>query len=387
MAPATEADPPRDDSAASSGDPWQEPLDSAERRRLPRSSVLLSASDPVIIEDLDQNVIDLNESAERAYGWSRQELIGRSVKTIIPAEFHDRSDRARTLCRRREPITEAVWLRKSKAGDRIPVTLSLFPIVDEHGQVVAIGSIAKDISAIGSIAKDISELERQKDLRDALRSAEDRAEERERRALARDLHDSVAQLLTLARIRVSEARDRSPGDGLGRTLDQIDAVLEEVDKRVRTLMFRLNPSSLYELGLAAAAEELAEDLGTRYDLSISVEDDGSVPALDDETRTALFRGMRELLINVARHAGTNEARVRIGTHDGEIVVDVEDEGVGFDGESAPAGFGLVSVRDRLERCGGNLDLHSVPGDGTRARMTAQLAQDDHAADHHAAERP
>lgn len=343
--------------------PGQAALWETQTHLLLRSRVFLLASDPIVLEDLAGSILDLNEAAVRAYEWSREELIGKSITTLIDPSYHERASQARARCLRQELMEEFPCVRVTKTGEQIPVTLSLFPIRDHSDQV----------RAIASIAKDLRELKRQEELRTAVRRAEERTEDRERRELARDLHDSVGQLLTLARIHLSELLDDTKLRKPRARIKDLGSIIEEIDKRVRTLMFRVNPSSLHELGFPAAAEELADDLTERYGLRVSIEDDKSTPSLDDDTRATLFRGLRELLINVARHARTDEARVRLETTDNDFVVTVVDDGVGFDPLHPTAGFGLLGIRDRLERCGGSLELESTPGDGTQARMTAPFS--------------
>ncbi|MGE3171830.1 MAG: PAS domain S-box protein [Planctomycetota bacterium] len=331
----------------------------ARRARMQlRSSVFLQAADPVLVEDVQGCIFDLNAAAEQVYGWPRDELIGRSVELLIADEYRVQAREARRRCARGEEVADVDWVRVARDGKRLPTMLTLFPVLDDDGTV----------QAIVSVAKDVSELRRRDAMRRELLRAVEAAEQRERRILSRDLHDSIGQLLALARMRLAALRDRAAGGELEQRVAEIEALLADIDGQARTLMFRVHPTSLEELGLTAAIEQLAESMHSTYGLTIAVRGDGDLPLLDDEVRVALYRCVRELLINVSRHAGTTAARIELARAGEGIAVTVVDEGRGFDATATDEGLGLFGVRDRVDRLGGDCDLESRPGGGTRVRI-------------------
>lgn len=216
---------------------------------------------------------------------------------------------------------------------------------------------------------DRSELE---EARRGLRSAAAQiglAEQRERRALAADLHDGVGQLLSLLSIKLCALQERATAKDWAAPLQELADLARRAREGVSTLTLELSPSLLYDLGFVAAAEWLLENLRAWYGLKSTLEQRGEMPNLDEATRVTLFRALRELLINVAKHAGTNRARVRIdGRADGVTVV-VEDDGRGFDPKGEARGFGLRSVGDRIESLGGRILVDSRPGRGTKISLT------------------
>jgi len=237
---------------------------------------------------------------------------------------------------------------------------------------------------IGRIEKRVAErteqlskaLDDQKRLQAQLRSAASEtalAEERERRKLAVDLHDGLGQLLSASGMRLALLRDSVRDPALVAEVQAIEAVLAEADARVGSLSFELSPPILHDVGLVAATQWLAEDIELRFGLHvIVVEDVEQRLVLDEATRSTLFRALRELLFNVHKHARTDKARVRFSQEDGFLKVVVEDEGVGFDSMEGASGYGLLSIRERLNHLGGSLEIESVPGEGTRVCMTAPL---------------
>jgi signal transduction histidine kinase len=241
---------------------------------------------------------------------------------------------------------------------------------DELGTLArAFNSMAQDIAGhTRTIRDENAEAQR----RAATRAAES-AEARERRALARDLHDALSQSLALAGTKLAAMRGEAGGSSLAARLGEVQSLIANADERARTLTFRLSPPVLHDLGIVAAAEWLAEDLGHQFGLHVSVRDDGLLKPLGEEIREALFRSLRELLINVARHSQVDKAQVGL-VREGEVLtVTVADGGIGFDLSRRGAGFGLMSVRERLEELGGELEIESAPGLGTHARMIVPLS--------------
>lgn len=201
-------------------------------------------------------------------------------------------------------------------------------------------------------------------------------EDRERRAVALDLHDHLGQLLSVANVKLAALRAR--GTASVDALAEVSDLLLQAERVVRSLAFQISPPVLYELGLVPALEWLAEEMKLVYGVAVTVRDDGKPKPLGEAIRSILFRAVRELLINVSKHAKVGTARIDVRRNDGGIEVTVSDEGVGFDPTALPVpgakgGFGLPSVRERLAAIGGEFTIQSVPGDGTVARLRAPFA--------------
>jgi signal transduction histidine kinase len=128
---------------------------------------------------------------------------------------------------------------------------------------------------------------------------------------------------------------------------------------------------LTELGFEAAVDWLAEQAEGKYGLNCRVSDDGARHALDEDAALVLFQAVRELLVNVGKHAAASEAHVRISGTSSEVIVAVEDDGIGFDAArvkdraTAEGGYGLFSIRERLGLLGGRVEVESGPESGTR----------------------
>jgi PAS domain S-box-containing protein len=243
----------------------------------------------------------------------------------------------------------------------------MFDVTDRHCALEATRSMAEQLEL--RVAQRTEQLH-------ALASELEAAENRERRQIARDLHDDLGQILAAARVRLAGLCD-DRRDDVRVSANAVAALIDRANASTRSLAAQLAPAVLYELGLSPALEALCEEIGRTFDLDVTVHDDGEPKPLSQEARSILYRATRELVINVAKHARTDSATIEIARADDKIVVRVSDAGVGYEPASAARrGLGLVSVRERLSFIGGTAEVRSVPGDGTVAVLTAPLLKYD-----------
>ena len=206
-------------------------------------------------------------------------------------------------------------------------------------------------------------------------------EERERRRLATVLHDHIAQLLVVAKGKFEKMQESTLYRSLTKPMDEIRRLIEESIRYTRSLVFELSPPILYDLGFEPAMEWLAEHMQQQYGLVVEVENDDQPKPLDNEARVLLFRAVRELLFNVLKHAQASCAKVYLKRDSEHLQVIVEDNGVGFAPDKLAAasgkmeGFGLFSIRERLNYFGGRMEIESTPGGATRIIMTLPVQPD------------
>ena len=146
-----------------------------------------------------------------------------------------------------------------------------------------------------------------------------------------------------------------------------------MDGELRTLIFELSPPVLHDFGLLAGLRWLAGKLETEHGLRVRLESEGDCEVPDEGLRATLFRCLRELLLNVARHAGTDAAVVSLARDETQLSLAVADRGRGFEpspeGARQPSGFGLFSIGECLSQAGGTFDIESAPGQGTRCVLS------------------
>ncbi len=203
-------------------------------------------------------------------------------------------------------------------------------------------------------------------------------EERQRRQLAQQVHDTTIQELVLARILVEG------GPATSERRDQLTGLLATAIEQLRSLVFELSPPMLQRRGLFDALEWLAAEMGQQWGLDVVCERSGAPPVLAEVQALVLFQGARELLINAAKHAEATRAVLTL-SHDGDrLTIVVSDDGRGFepgwladpdaapaadDGETARGGFGLYSLRSRMELLGGCLRLSNRRDRGAEAMLS------------------
>jgi len=204
------------------------------------------------------------------------------------------------------------------------------------------------------------------------------AEEHERRNLANDLHDGLTQTLCMAKLELSHlVHQERDAEGCAH-LTAIARGLDQSIDAARSITFQLSPPVLHDFGLISALEWLAEDLDKRFGLDVTINGSHSARHLEERLSAMLFRSVRELLINVAKHARTDRAQVHLEWLGPQLRIEVTDKGRGFLQDSAREhgvgeGFGLASIRRRLEHLGGHFEILSSAGRGTKVIILAPTA--------------
>ncbi len=250
-----------------------------------------------------------------------------------------------------------------------------FPVRDEGGCVVRMAGIAEDIT---ERKRGEGELRRARDEIEALRKEQVEslaselllAEERERRALALDLHDGLNQTIALASVRLGRLLERH-GEAQREELREIRQLVDQAIQSARSLTFQLSPPILHDLGFEPALQWLVEDVARTYGLEITHEGPEDPSPLSERIRVLLFRAVRELLINVAKHAGASRTQVRLERGPETLRISVQDDGQAFDPRSVGSrGLGLTAIRERLSHLGGEMIIATAAGSGTCVTLVA-----------------
>jgi signal transduction histidine kinase len=206
-------------------------------------------------------------------------------------------------------------------------------------------------------------------------------EERERRRIAMDIHDRISQGLVISKMKLERLRESEASDHVAGELDEVCNLLGQSIDSGRLLTFDLGSPILYELGFEAAVAEWLMEQGRKHNIETEFEDDEEPKPLDVDVRGVLFRMVRELLFNVVKHAHAKKVKVSVLRDDTFLKVLVADNGNGFEpnrivrGGRQTGGFGLFSIRERLEQLGGKLDIESAPGHGCTAIITVPLKRE------------
>ena len=198
-----------------------------------------------------------------------------------------------------------------------------------------------------------------------------RAQEDERRTIARELHDEVGQVLTALKVELAVAqRSTEAAGGPEHTLDTVRSMTDGAIHTVRDLSRLLHPALLDDLGLPAAIDAYLQGFSRRHNVKVELLQDRMDERLPPEVEASIYRICQEGLTNVARHARANLVRVYLQRLPETVLMTIEDDGVGFEvAESKPAGnsagLGLIGIRERVANLSGTLRIESAPGKGTR----------------------
>lgn len=359
--------------------------DQTERYRLEESRRLLQASmsqvqDVIIITETDPlnepgpRIVYVNDGVERMTGYRREEVLGYTPR-MFQGPDTDRAalDRIRKALEAREPVKEVV-VNYCKDGEPFWNEIEIVPIsATSTGERAYFASVQRDITE--SKQREAELRRSREELRRLSRAQEDLLEQ-ERRRIARDLHDELGQTLTALKlslgVAVNDMRELTPAHLL-RLEDMIRFVDGAVEK-VREISSNLRPSILDDLGFEAAAEWFLDECASRAGLTV----DWHSGALGEgrvkgEVATALFRILQECMTNVSRHSNASSVRVDYREDDGDLSLEVSDNGEGFDpGRVKQSGFGLVGIRERVAMLNGNLTVESAIGKGVRIRVELPL---------------
>jgi two-component system CheB/CheR fusion protein len=326
----------------------------------------------LLVLDGDYRVISANRTVLEAFGASAEAVVGRSIFELVGGSW-DTPALRRLLespqDQRGDVAAPPLELDVPGRGRRL-LTVNAHPIEGNDASARTVLLAMEDVTDAVRIEQTHRSYE-QKLKQLAFETAA--AEERERRRIAADLHDRLGQTLALLDIKLNALRSALVPTKL-EELEGCRRLLRQSIAEVREQSFELSPPILYDLGLEAAVSWLADQVKHERGLTVHIEDDGAPKSLPETSAALVFRAIRELLMNVLKHAQAPVAWVSLRRQGEQLVVEVRDEGVGFDAELAqPAsGFGLFSVRERIARLGGKMEIDAAPGRGTRVTLRLPL---------------
>jgi PAS domain S-box-containing protein len=317
-----------------------------------------------LIDNATGRILEINSAAEALYGYSRDELL--RLRNVDVSAQPDETRRHTEAATARVPLR----FHRRKDGTVFPVEIAARHFT-WHGRTVHLAAV-RDITARRQTEAEL------RDLSHRLR----RAQEEERRRIARDLHDSTAQKLAgliMALGRLDEALEGA-GPAERRLVADSLALVDDCVREVRSLSHRLHPPLLDELGLDAALDTYIQGFARRSGIAVTLDVPDDLRRPSSEIELALFRVAQESLGNVHRHAASPAASVRLIPEAGRLALEVRDQGRGIppdrldairEGRPLP-GMGIAGMRERIEQLGGTLAIESSPA-GTTIRAVLPLS--------------
>jgi PAS domain S-box-containing protein len=330
-------------------------------RTLEVSNLLKYTPALVSLKDINGRYRVVNSRFEEIFDVSAAELRDKTDGELFPPSVAEE-----LIARDREVIEAGHSISNEETiphqGEPHTYLSVRFPLYDEKGALTGVGSVSTDVTEL-------------KQAHEKLRQLSNRimgSQERERAAISRELHDELGQVLTALKMDAVWLTKRLEGNDevLGRATamrDMIDQTIEEV----HTIVLRLRPGVLDDLGLIAALEWVTNEFERRTGVPCTFGHDG-LPTLDDLASTAVYRITQEALTNVARHSGASRVDVNLQAKGDRLRLTITDDGQGFDQVGEAVRHGIAGIRERASLIGGTIEIRSDEGAGTTVTFTLPL---------------
>jgi len=338
----------------------------------------------LIITVESRTILDCNPATTKLFGYTREEVVGQSVRLLhVDDEAFERfGELAIQAIQANGYLHLPAFRMKRKNGELFATQHSVLPLYDEDGLLVSWVSVIRDITEEKRSEEKLGEYRRK--LR-KLAAELTVVEARERRAIAAELHENLGQVLATAKLKVAPLRTLIPDAGLQSRVAEVQRLVEDALQQTRLLTYQLSPPILFQLGLEAALKWLAENMERQYGYRVAFSRLGESGELREESSVFLFSAVRELLVNVAKHAAAGEVAVRLRWLDDAVEVLVKDNGKGFrraglqsisdlsiGDPNSQDGFGLFNIYERVSDLGGRVSLRSEPLKGTAVKIHLPL---------------
>jgi PAS domain S-box-containing protein len=344
-------------------------LEDQVRKRTDEITGILKYTPSVIyIKDSAQRYLLVNSRFEKLFGVKNDTIRGKTDYDVFPKEVAERlrQNDLKTL-NENKPIQIAEEIPHYNG---INTYLSVkFPVYDAKG----------DVSGVCSISTDVTALKKAQDQLRRLSASIMESQEKERFAIARELHDELGQVLTALRmdsVWITDRLKESDSTASERALSMRDLIDETIEE-VRSMAVRLRPGVLDTLGLVDALEWYTSDFERRSGITCVFDNEG-IPGIDNTLATATYRIAQEALTNIIRHANASDVILKLTTTNGCLAMTITDNGVGFNTIKLleSEGLGVAGMQERAGLVNGTLDVRSQPGEGTHVLFEAPLAAPD-----------
>ena len=382
---------------------------SEESNRL-LAAIVNYSEDAIVSKNLNGIITSWNGGAERLFGYSSSEAIGRSITIIIPPDRLEEEPQILASIAKGESVDHFETIRMRKDGTPLDISLTISPVRDAAGNIVGASKVARDITAQKRSQEALRESEaklrrlsarlesdvhaRTAELQikneEVLKQSEElrelsvrlmAAQDEERRHIARELHDSAGQTITalgmnLARV-AAQVKNSAPQ--LSKDVDESAELIKQLNHEIRTASYLLHPPLLDEAGLPAAVETYVRGVAERGGPVVSLEIGNEVGRLGPDMELVIFRIVQESLTNVIRHAHSKTVVIRMRRTDSAVEVEVQDFGTGMSPErlaavqSQGSGVGIRGMRERIRHFGGGMDISSsAAGTSVRLRIPMRM---------------
>lgn len=336
-------------------------------------SIVNSSEDAIISKSLDGNITTWNKAAEKLFGYSSNEAIGKHVSMLIPSDRLNEEPEISEKIKRGESVEHFETERVKKDGSRIFVSLTESPIKNIYGIIIGASKIARDITERKEAEEKLQTS--YKKLRE-LASHLQNIREEERIQIARDIHDELGQQLTGLKMDFSWLIKKIAVEDntIQEKIHEMTSLIDETIVSVRRISANLRPNILDDLGLVTALQWHSAEIEKRFDIKINFVSEFDVVEVPVATATGLFRIYQEALTNAVRHANARNVNSTLQMANNRIILQIQDDGKGMDinNDLKKKSFGLLGIKERAFIMGGEYELKSEPGKGTHLLVSVPV---------------
>lgn len=335
------------------------------------AAIVESSTDP-IMNIKDGLLVAWNPAAEQVFGYSADEIIGRSINLLVPTHRIGEVEATVAQAMKGERVQDVVTERMRKDGSLVPVSLTIFPVKTVDGQIIGCSAIVRDITerrkAENALQQKQRELERYHARLQDLSTKLLKAQDQERQRIARELHDDMTQRLAALAVDVGSLEQMCrPRAALLPRLHAVQEAAGQLADDIHNFAYRLHPPQLEHMGLEAAIHDHTDEFRRRSGLPTQFEWRAVPRSIPIDVATCLYRVMQESLQNILKHAEASKVVVRLMATLAGVGVCIQDNGKGFvqDLAGVPArGLGLLSLEERVRLLDGTFRIRTRLGHGT-----------------------
>jgi two-component system sensor histidine kinase UhpB len=346
----------------------------SENQRL--ALIAQQTADAMIIHDLNGNISFWNPAAQRIFGYSAQEIIGKSANLLSPRELANDLAQTMAVITTGQSIDNHITQRISKSGQLIDVSISAAPLIDPRTNVV-IGDICsiRDITELKKAQETERKLEENRQLTHVIQ----KHIEDERRSLARELHDELGQYVTAIKTFAVAIANKTQASGQGPGMPDVEgharvivSAANQIYDGMHNIIRQLRPGSLDNLGLAETLKDVVSSYQAQNpNIKINLQLKGDLHGLGETVSINLYRIVQESINNALKYAEATTIDVKLTkTKADNLQLDIADDGIGMDVDSVDqtSHFGILGMRERAQALHGNFKIVSVKNKGTAIQV-------------------
>jgi len=352
--------------------------EAATRASAELSQIFDTAADGMRLIDKDFTVLRANDTFSSLCGLSKDEIVGKKCYDVFSGPLCKTDGCPLTQILRDGERLQYDTEKIRQDGSKVPCIVTATPFREPRGGMIGIVEDFKDISARKSFEEELLQSrERMRDLAAHLQILR----EKERKHVAREIHDELGQALTALKMDIHWLKHRLPPEEhlLIEKIKTMDRIVDRTIKSVKRISSDLRPGLLDDLGLTAAMEWQAEEFSRRTGIQCQIISEPEDIVLDQERSIAIFRIFQETLTNVARHADATKVEATLRRESGRIEMRVRDDGKGIEKEQildpksyGPKSYGLIGMYERVHSLGGQLRIEGIKNRGTTVEVMMPL---------------